>query len=77
VGEGIRKGASITGERRRELAAELRAGYEAGLPVRALAAGTGRSYGWVHQILAESGVAFRSRGGPRRHPPAPARPPAE
>ena len=34
--------------------------------IRALAASTGRSYGFVHRVLTESGVQLRQRGGARR-----------
>nr|WP_170306582.1 helix-turn-helix domain-containing protein [Mycolicibacter kumamotonensis] len=43
---------------------ELRNAYERGASIRTLAASTGRSYGSVHSMLRESGVAMRSRGGP-------------
>jgi len=51
---------------RDEERAELRAGYEKGASIRTLAAATGRSYGYVHRALVESGVALRGRGGPNR-----------
>jgi hypothetical protein len=34
--------------------------------IRALASSTGRSYGFVHRVLTESGVQLRQRGGARR-----------
>jgi hypothetical protein len=40
--------------------------YSSGESIRALAASTGRSYGFIHRILAESGVSLRSRGGATR-----------
>jgi predicted transcriptional regulator len=43
---------------------ELRNAYERGASIRTLAASTGRSYGSVHSMLRESGVAMRGRGGP-------------
>jgi len=54
----------LTGTGRAELAEQLRAAYEAGQSLRMLAAATGRSYGFVHQLLVESGTAMRSPGRP-------------
>ncbi|WP_373873951.1 helix-turn-helix domain-containing protein [Virgisporangium ochraceum] len=34
--------------------------------MRDIAAGLGRSYGFVHTLLGEAGVPMRSRGGKRR-----------
>ncbi|WP_113694620.1 helix-turn-helix domain-containing protein [Amycolatopsis albispora] len=53
----------VTGEARAEVGKELRRRYESGATVRELADETGRSYGAVHQLLAESGAALRARGG--------------
>ena len=47
------------------LAAELARRYAAGESIRALAASTGRSYGFVHRVLSESGAVVRSHR-PRR-----------
>lgn len=44
---------------RDEERAELKAGYEKGASIRTLAAETGRSYGYVHRALVESGVVLR------------------
>lgn len=52
------------GTQRDRLMIELRSAYEGGASIRTLAASTGRSYGSVHSLLRESGVAMRSRGGP-------------
>lgn len=60
------KGKRITGTSRDAFAADLRQQYEGGQSIRALAAHTGRSYGFVHRMLAESGVALRGRGGATR-----------
>ena len=38
----------------------------AGASIRELAASTGRSYGFVHRILSESGATLRGRGGATR-----------
>lgn len=59
----LKKGARITGGDRSKLAAELKRKYSSGRSIRELAAETGRSYGFVHRILAENGVALRGRGG--------------
>ncbi len=60
------KGKRITGAGRDKLAAELRKKYENGQSIRALASATGRSYGFIHRILGESGAALRGRGGATR-----------
>ena len=64
--ETLKKGTRVTGADRTKLASELQKRYSAGESIRALAASTGRSYGFIHRILAESGVALRSRGGATR-----------
>lgn len=56
----------LPGPERDKVAAELKAQYEAGISIRALAESTGRSYGGVHSLLADAGVEFRSRGGAMR-----------
>ncbi|KZF13115.1 MAG: helix-turn-helix domain-containing protein [Rhodococcus sp. (in: high G+C Gram-positive bacteria)] len=60
------KGARITGDSRDRLQSTLKELYEAGASIRSLADRTGRSYGFVHKVLAESGTVLRSRGGPNR-----------
>ncbi|KQS63554.1 helix-turn-helix domain-containing protein [Modestobacter sp. Leaf380] len=60
------KGKRITGDDRNTLADELRKRYDAGESIRLLAASTGRSYGFVHRLLSESGATLRSRGGANR-----------
>ena len=62
----LKKGARITGSERAKLAADLKQRYSSGSSIRALAAETGRSYGFVHRMLTESGVALRGRGGATR-----------
>ena len=59
----IRKGARITGSAREKLTADLRKKYEKGQSIRALADGTGRSYGFVHRLLVDADVPLRGRGG--------------
>lgn len=62
----IKKGARITGPARDKLAADLRKKYEKGQSIRALAEGTGRSYGFVHRLLSDADVQLRGRGGATR-----------
>lgn len=56
----------VTGSERTELARELAARYQAGDSIRELAESQGRSYGFVHRLLSESGVQLRGRGGATR-----------
>ncbi|MGW2207317.1 helix-turn-helix domain-containing protein [Streptomyces sp. NPDC001774] len=60
------KGKRITGQARETLAAELKTAYEGGASIRTLAGSTGRSYGFIHRILTETGVTLRGRGGAAR-----------
>jgi predicted transcriptional regulator len=62
----LKKGARITGGDRNKLAADLKRRYTAGASIRDLASETGRSYGFVHRMLSEAGVALRGRGGATR-----------
>ena len=66
MGETLKPGSRVTGDDRTRLAADLKAKYEAGASIRGLAEETGRSYGFVHRILTESGTALRGRGGATR-----------
>jgi len=59
----IRKGTRVTGADRSKLATDLKARYNAGESIRSLASATGRSYGFIHRILTETGVVLRGRGG--------------
>lgn len=60
------KGRRITGGERDKLSADLKKKYEGGASIRSLADSTGRSYGFVHRVLTESGVKLRGRGGATR-----------
>lgn len=62
----LKKGSRVTGGDRDTLSVELKGKYEGGASIRALAEASGRSYGFVHRILSESGVALRGRGGATR-----------
>jgi len=66
VADQLRKGARVTGNDRAKLATELKKKYSTGSSIRALAEETGRSYGFVHRMLSESGVQLRGRGGATR-----------
>jgi hypothetical protein len=66
VVETLKKGSRVTGPDRDKLAAELKKKYDSGQSIRALAESTGRSYGFVHRILTESGATLRGRGGATR-----------
>jgi hypothetical protein len=66
MAETLRKGTRVTGSERSRLADELKRRYNEGESIRSLAAATGRSYGFVHRILIESGVDLRGRGGATR-----------
>ena len=50
------KGRRVSGGERDKLAADLKKKYTAGASIRELAASTGRSYGFVHRVLSESGA---------------------
>jgi hypothetical protein len=62
----LAKGKRVTGGDRASLSDQLKKKYEGGASIRALAAETGRSYGFVHRILSESGATLRGRGGATR-----------
>jgi predicted transcriptional regulator len=64
----LKKGSRITGAEREKLAQDLRKKYEQGQSIRLLAESSGRSYGFVHRILSESGTTLRGRGGATRGP---------
>ena len=66
LGPPLTRGVRITGERRDTLGATLAQRYAAGESIRAIAADTGRSYGFVHGVLKEAGVDLRGRGGATR-----------
>ncbi|WP_406642754.1 helix-turn-helix domain-containing protein [Amycolatopsis sp. WGS_07] len=57
------KGHQVTGPARTAMAKALKKKYKKGASIRALAKEYSRSYGFVRQVLKESGVCMRSRGG--------------
>ena len=62
----LKKGTRVTGVDRSKLATLLGRRYDNGESIRTIAASTGRSYGFVHRILTETGVTLRGRGGATR-----------
>jgi hypothetical protein len=54
----------ITGVARDKVAREMINQYRKGRSIRDLAKTYGRSYGFVRDVLTESGVTLRARGGP-------------
>ena len=66
MAETLGKGTRVTGADRSKLATDLKKRYDDGESIRALANATGRSYGFVHRILTETGVSLRGRGGATR-----------
>lgn len=69
MAEALKKGSRVTGAERDKLAADLRKKYDQGQSIRTLAAASGRSYGFVHRMLSESGATLRGRGGATRGKP--------
>lgn len=62
----LKKGSRVTGTERDKLTATLAKKYTNGTSIRDLASATGRSYGFIHRVLTESGVPLRGRGGATR-----------
>jgi hypothetical protein len=60
------RSARVTGAARVELSAQARVAYERGDSIRSIVAARGYSYGLIRQLLVESGVALRGRGGNQR-----------
>jgi hypothetical protein len=63
----IPKGVRVVGDERTALSAELSERYGAGESIRLIAQDIGRSYGFVHEILSQSDIPMRGRGGPNRY----------
>ena len=66
MADALKKGSRVTGAEREKLAVDLRKKYDTGQSIRTLAAASGRSYGFVHRMLSESGATLRGRGGATR-----------
>src|SRR6478609_4264992 len=64
----LAKGSRITGAQRGSLASTYAKRYAAGDSIRKIAEDSGRSYGFVHGVLKESGATLRGRGGATRGP---------
>jgi hypothetical protein len=63
VAQTLKKGTRVIGIDRSRLGTQLGKRYDSGESIRSLAAATGRSYGFVHRLLTETGVELRRRGG--------------
>ena len=59
----IPKNVKVSGADRVTLSRAVERKYLSGVSVRTIAAECGRSYGFVHGLLAQAGVPFRQRGG--------------
>lgn len=66
MAETLKKGSRVTGDNRTQLAQNVKRQYDSGESIRDIAESTGRSYGFVHRLLSESGVKLRGRGGATR-----------
>ena len=56
----LKKGRRIVGAERETLTDEVRRRYSNGASIRELATDTGRSYGFIHRLLVESGTELRA-----------------
>lgn len=70
MAQALKKGTRVIGVDRSRLGTLLGKRYDSGESIRSLAASTGRSYGFVHRLLTESGIELRRRGGATRSHPA-------
>jgi Helix-turn-helix domain len=59
----LAKGVRIEGAKRAKLTTQITARYVEGASIRDLADQYGRSYGFIHRIVTESGTPLRGRGG--------------
>ena len=66
MAKALAKGSRITGAQRSTLASQYAKRYAAGESIRKIVADSGRSYGFVHGVLKESGATLRGRGGATR-----------
>ena len=65
VGNGGLKRADVTSTQRNSLAREFRRMYDKGASIRAIADKHGKSYGFVHRVLAETGPLRSHKAPPR------------
>lgn len=56
---------------RGQLMVKLKAEYERGRSIRAVATDSGLAFGTTRNLLIEAGVTLRTRSGPRLHPQQP------
>ncbi|MFF7415612.1 helix-turn-helix domain-containing protein [Streptomyces lydicus] len=61
----IPKGKHLTGASREHFTKKAQRAYDAGHPIRAIAAQAKRSYGFVQRLLVDSGTRMRPRGSHR------------
>lgn len=66
----IPKGVRVSGKAREQLVKNFVKAYNGGASIRAIAAESGRSYGFVQGALKSAGVEFRPRGGAVKKPAA-------
>lgn len=71
MAEALARGSRITGDQRGSIAAEYVQRYNSGESIRTIADAAGRSFGFVHGLLKESGIELRGRGGATRGAGAP------
>jgi transposase len=62
----IGKGKRVTGNQREEMGRAALARYNEGASIRDIAEDSGRSIGFVRNLLIDAGVTFRGRGGATR-----------
>ena len=62
----LNKRVQLTSTRRSKLARDITARYAAGASIRDLADYYGRSYGFVHRIVFDSGTPLHNRGASYR-----------
>lgn len=62
----LKKNTQVIGADRETIRAQVVQDYSTGRSIRSLAQEIGRSYGFVHHLLKEGQVTFRSRGGNTR-----------
>ena len=61
----LKKSKKLVGKERDKLKVKARRKYDTGVSIRSIAQELGRSYGFAHKLLEDSGVEFRERGSRR------------